>query len=159
MSDWIVSPEIDNMAQEVLELSQLSTIARSRLSESGASLTEPEFLALDALVRCSPLTVGELQRSVGVLPAQMSRILRGLERHTGGQPLVECSINPDDRRRVDVTLTDAGRALHQSYRRGRLSFICDFLANLSETELVCFMGIIRRFRERLEKRLEEQKIK
>lgn len=153
MSDWIVSRDIDTMAQEVLELSQFSTVARSKLSEAGASLTEPEFLALDALAKSSPQTVGEIQRSVGVLPAQMSRILRGLERHTSGQPLVNCSINRADRRRIDVTLTDAGRALHQAYRRGRLSFICDFLANLSEEERVCFMRIVQNFRERLKNQL------
>lgn len=154
MSEWIVSREIDAMAQEVLELSQFSTVARSKLSEAGASLTEPEFLALDALVKSSPQTVGDIQRSVGVLPAQMSRILRGLERHTSGQPLVNCSINREDRRRVDVTLTDAGRALHQAYRRGRLSFICDFLANLSDDERVCFMRIVQSFRERLHSQLK-----
>ncbi|MCC7292512.1 MAG: MarR family transcriptional regulator [Phycisphaerales bacterium] len=141
---------IDAMAEEVLALSQLSAVARTRKSAATAELTEPEFMALDAVLREGTMTVGDIQRRVGVLPAQMSRILRILEKHPSGKPLVESRINPDDRRRVDVTITAAGRSVHANYRRGRISFICDFLANLQEAERVTFMKIVRDFQGRVE---------
>ncbi|MCG3131957.1 MAG: hypothetical protein FLDDKLPJ_02767 [Phycisphaerae bacterium] len=150
MPKAISSPEIDAMAEEILGASQLAAIARARRSSAGETLTEPEFLALEALIKSgSTMTVGEIQRTVGVLPAQMSRILRGLERHTSGKPLVTCSINSDDRRRVDVSLTDAGREVYNAYRRMRLSFLCDFLDNLTPDDRVVFMRIVRDFAARI----------
>ena len=150
MPEPIVSPEIDAMAEEVLTLSQLSAVARTRKSAATAELSEPEFMALDAVLREGTITVGDVQRRIGVLPAQMSRILRSLEKHSSGKALVESRINPDDRRRVDVTITAAGRSVHASYRRGRLSFICDFLANLEAGDRVTFMKIVRDFRSRVD---------
>lgn len=150
MPEPILSPEIDAMAEEVHSLSQLSAVARARRSAATAELSEPEFMALDAVLREGTITVGDIQRRIGVLPAQMSRILRSLEKRPSGKPLVESRINPDDRRRVDVTITTAGRSVHTSYRRGRLSFICDFLANLESGDRVTFMKIVREFRGRID---------
>ncbi|MCH7991698.1 MAG: MarR family transcriptional regulator, partial [Gemmatimonadetes bacterium] len=59
------------------------------------------------LTKTEVVTVGELQKSIGILPAQMSRLLRGLE-DKSGTGLVASSINPQDRRKVDVTITDDG---------------------------------------------------
>ena len=154
MGEPIVSKEIDTMAEEVLELSQLAAKVRAQMAKGTAGLTEPEFLALDALVKEQPMTVGEIQKAIGVLPAQMSRVLRSLEKHDAGQPLVECRINPNDRRRVDVALSEAGRNAHKAYRRGRLSFICDFLANIDPDHRVIFMKIIHDFHARILDRIK-----
>lgn len=149
MPKAISSPEIDAMAEEILEASQLAAIVRARRSNARDTLTEPEFLVLEALIKLGSMTVGEVQRTVGVLPAQMSRILRGLERHTSGKPLVTCSINANDRRRVDVSLTEAGREVYNAYRRMRLSFLCDFLDNLTPEDRAVFMRIVRDFAVRI----------
>ena len=148
MPETIVSKEIDGMAEEVLILSQLSAVLRSR-NVGADALSEPEYLALSSLIPGDSLTVGEIQKKVGVLPAQMSRILRGLENREDSRPLIETRINLDDRRRVDVFITPTGRSAFHAYRRARLSFICDFLANLTEEERVVFMKIVRDFRARI----------
>ena len=79
-------------------------------------LAEPEFLALDHLVEAGTATVGQIQRQIGVLPAQMSRHLRRL-RSAG---FVTCQINRDDRRKVNVAITQSGGAVHAKYRRAKL---------------------------------------
>ena len=53
------------------------------------------------------MIVGDIQRAMEILPAQMSRLLRSLE---GTEPpLIQCRRNSLDKRRVDVYLTAAGR--------------------------------------------------
>ena len=55
-----------------------------------------------------PAIVGDIQRHLGVLPAQMSRVMQALEEHA--PPLVHCQIDSDDRRRVLVQINENGRA-------------------------------------------------
>jgi DNA-binding MarR family transcriptional regulator len=113
-----------------------------------AEITETEFLALDMLVHGGerPLTVGDIQRHIGVLPAQMSRVIRSLE-SKGEQPLIQCKINPADKRKVNVELTDAGRAVHTEYRRSKVAGIEVMLQNLSEQDRNELMRILRLIRD------------
>ena len=101
-------PELDRMAEEIFDLIKVASVARAR-SRTGSpeELTEAEFLALDALMQRGPLSVGDIQKRIGVLPAQMSRIIRSLE-SKGGDAFVTCGINPKDRRKIDVTIAPEG---------------------------------------------------
>ncbi|MFQ6048047.1 MAG: MarR family winged helix-turn-helix transcriptional regulator [Phycisphaerae bacterium] len=140
------------MAEEIFELNKLSWVARPRGGgRRGSDLSESEFLALDLLVRHQPMSVGQLQRAIGVLPAQMSRVIRSLE-SKADKPLIRCSINPRDRRRIDVVLTEAGQKAHQSYRAVRLARAVEVLAELSESDRREFMRILRTVRLLLDKR-------
>ena len=107
--------QLQAFADEVFDLSKESWIAQSRgKTKKHPDLTETEFLTLDVLARAArSYTVGEIQREIGVLPAQMSRIIRSLEKK-GGKSLVQCRINPDDKRKIDVDLSPAGREAHPS---------------------------------------------
>jgi len=109
-------------------------------------ITETEFLALDVLVRASrSLHVGEIQRELGILPAQMSRVIRSLE-HKGEKPLVKCQINPEDKRKIDVELTAVGKETHRAYRQWKLGTIQEMMLTLSEqdrNELVRILRLIR----------------
>ena len=68
------------LAEEVFELGKLGSRMRAaaRTDESASTLTETETLALDLLSKQGEMTVGEIQKGIGVLPAQMSRIIRAL---------------------------------------------------------------------------------
>src|SRR5208283_1416477 len=69
----------EEIAQEVFEVLTylgLATLPRNRRE---ADLKEVEFLTLAILHDRGTLIVGDIQRQLGVLPAQMSRILRSLE--------------------------------------------------------------------------------
>ncbi|GMU21227.1 MAG: hypothetical protein AMXMBFR13_13200 [Phycisphaerae bacterium] len=138
--------------EEMFELSKELWAAQSRLrGRAQAELTETEFLALDILNKAEhTLNVGDIQRQVGVLPAQMSRIIRSLETK-GDQPLISCRINPEDKRKVDVEITTAGRQAHRSYRQMKLGSIERLLLTLSEDDRQEFMRILRLIRTAMSK--------
>ena len=139
---------LDQMAEEIFSLNVLSW--RQRLAsrhQSAEELSESQYLAIETLVHApGTLTVGEIQRSIGVLPAQMSRIMRSLE--TGfDKPFIRCELNQNDKRKIDVKLTPEGRKAYDDFRQARLTKAVDTLSRLSEQDRVEFVRICRQIRE------------
>lgn len=137
---------LHKMAQEIFELYLLVAITRLRRPTGPDDISETEFLTLDILSKEQPLTIGEVQKRIGVLPAQMSRIVRALERQSG-RGYVECKINPEDRRRIDISLTGPGRAAHEKYRKARLTSMHEALAVLAPDDRTHFMRMLHQIRE------------
>jgi DNA-binding MarR family transcriptional regulator len=96
-------------------------------------LKEVEFLTLSLLHQHGTLIVGDIQRQLGVLPAQMSRIIRSLE--SRDRPLIECRINPQDKRKIDVILAPAGVDAFENYQSTRLGSIARLLGKLPDDDL------------------------
>lgn len=145
---------LDRMASEIFELYLLLAVARSRAPQGPDDLSEAEFLTLDVLSKEDSLTIGDVQRRIGVLPAQMSRIVRALEQH-GGRGYVECRINARDRRCVDIALTERGKEAHHAYRAARMGTMYQVLAVLPPDDRQHFMRIMRQIRTAFESRLSE----
>ncbi len=143
---------LDEMAAEIFELYLLIAIARAHRPAGPDDLSETEFLTLDLLEKEQPRTIGEVQKGIGVVPAQMSRIVRALEEQ-GGRGYVECKINPKDRRRIDVSLTCSGQAAHEKYRTARLSSMHDILAILGPEDRGHFMRTLRLIRDAFSNRI------
>ena len=139
---------LEKMAEDILELTKVAAVVRSKRASGQADITESEFLALDLLAKQEPLTIGDIQKGIGVVPAQMSRIIRALETREGGA-YIRCSINPQDRRRIDVVLTDRGRETHQAYRTSRLSSILETLSTLTTEDRVQFVRILGKIHQRI----------
>jgi DNA-binding MarR family transcriptional regulator len=154
MSPNKTDAELESMAEEILELGRLASQARSRQGGS-LELTESEFLTLDVLSKSQPLTIGELQKHLGVLPAQMSRIIRALEEHTG-KGFVRCEINPEDRRRVDVNLTQSGVEAHAAYRCVKLGSTVEVLRMLEPADRDHFMRVMRKMHTFLSQKLASE---
>jgi DNA-binding MarR family transcriptional regulator len=129
--------ETRRLAEAILTLSKRSWIETSRET---AELTESEFLALDYLADTGTATVGEVQKHIKVLPAQMSRLVRRLQE----ADLVSSEINRQDRRKIDVTITQAGRASHARYRDAKLAPIIAALERLTKMERSQFMMLVER---------------
>ena len=144
--------QLQAFVDETFELSKDLWAAQNRQkSREQAELTESEFLSLDALVKSpTALTVGDIQRQIGVLPAQMSRIIRALE-HKGAEPLISCKINPTDKRKVDVEIAAAGRRAHQDYRQLKLGGIQKMFMSLPESDREDFLRILRLIRDTMRK--------
>ena len=70
-------------------------------------LTHPQYLVLLALWERSPRSVSDLSAELRLEPATLSPLLKRLE----SNGLVARSRNAHDERVLDITLTDAGRAL------------------------------------------------
>ena len=157
MPDPKARQTLAELAEEILDLSTMGSAVRSRSKTGAASghITETEFLALGVLATKSPQTVGEIQKIVGVLPAQMSRIIRALEAKEGGA-LIACEINPQDRRRIDVSLTAPGRKAHKAFREARVALTVEILGELSVEDRMEFMRLLRLMRESIAKRMRQQ---
>ena len=70
-------------------------------------LTHPQYLVMLALWESSPRSLGELAEELALEPATLSPLVKRLE----AQGLVTRSRRAADERVLDLTLTDAGRAL------------------------------------------------
>src|SRR5437764_2049487 len=91
---------LEELAHEVLEVLTSLGLAVPAVRRKPGDLKEIEYLTLAVLHGRGTMTVGDIQRLLGVLPAQMSRILRALEDRE--RPMIACHINPRDKRKVDV---------------------------------------------------------
>ena len=140
---------LDRMAEEIFDLYKVLAAARSRQPAGPDDLSETEYLTLDALTKDEPMTIGEIQKRVGVVAAQMSRVIRALE-EAGGRGYVDCKINPLDRRRVDVYLTPAGRKAHAKFRQARLGSMFQALNALPPEDRFEFMRMLRHIRQAVE---------
>jgi DNA-binding MarR family transcriptional regulator len=129
-------------------LTQLALVVPRGRRRAG-DLKEVEFLTLSILQQHGTMIVGDIQRLLGVLPAQMSRIIRSLETHS--RPLISCRINPHDKRKIDVCLTAAGeKALHE-YQSQRIQSIVEILQRYPEDDLDGLDQTLAKLRETLER--------
>ncbi len=135
----------EELAQDLFDVIAQFCLAAPRGRRQDRDLKEMEFLTLSLLRRRESLIVGDIQRSLGVLPAQMSRVIRSLEGRA--QPLIVCRINPRDKRKIDVALTPAGLQACQDYQDARLHHIADLLSRLKEENLEDLHRLLDRTQE------------
>jgi len=124
---------LDEVAQCLFGAITQFCLTAPRARRRAGDLKEVEYLTLALLQQNQSMIVGEIQRILGVLPAQMSRIIRSLEDRE--RPLIACRINPHDKRKIDVCLTPPGEKALHDYRIPRIRAIADLLGRLSEEEL------------------------
>jgi DNA-binding MarR family transcriptional regulator len=125
--------------------------------KGGFDMSESEFLALDALEGVESLSVGDLRRRVGVLPAQMSRIIKALEQRYD-EKLVICAINSKDKRKIDVAITPRGRRAVDAYRRARIARSVHMLECLSDEDIETFTTIMHKIEAARSHSLELAKV-
>jgi DNA-binding MarR family transcriptional regulator len=121
-----------DLAQELFEVVTQICLSTLRGRRRLGDLKEIEFLTLAILQANGTMIVGDIQRILGVLPAQMSRVIRSLENRD--RPLIQCRINPRDKRKIDVCLTTGGEKCLLEYQGVRVGRIVDRLQNLSDED-------------------------
>jgi DNA-binding MarR family transcriptional regulator len=124
---------LEELAQTLFDVVTRFCLVVPRGRRRAGDLKEAEFLTLSLLQYHGTLIVGDIQRQLGVLPAQMSRIIRALEDRA--PPLIACRINPHDKRKIDVALTAGGVAAFQEYQTTRVRRIVNLLGKLPEEDL------------------------
>ena len=128
---------VEDIAHELFQVVTQICLSTLRGRRRTGDLKEVEFLTLSLLQANGTMIVGDIQRVLGILPAQMSRIIRSLENRD--DPLIECRINPRDKRKIDVCLTPTGeRALaeYQGVRVGRLIAKLQHMSDEDQEELL-----------------------
>jgi DNA-binding MarR family transcriptional regulator len=123
---------LDEIAHDLFEVFTQLCLAALRGLRRAGDLKEVEFLTLSILQDHGTKIVGDIQRQLGILPAQMSRVIRSLENRE--RPLIACRINPNDKRKIDVCMTAAGEKALLDYRALRVGRIGKLLRKLSDED-------------------------
>jgi DNA-binding MarR family transcriptional regulator len=123
-------PELDEVADE---LATGVSLLRRRLRQLPATeeASDPEIAALSRLDRGGPATNSDLARAERISPQSMNSTLAGLE----ARGLVVRSTDPADRRRVVLTLTEAGLDAVRHRRAVRRQQIAAALSQLAPEEV------------------------
>lgn len=136
---------IEDLAHRLIEIVAQLGLAVPRGRRRHGDLKEVEFLTLSILHQRDTLIVGDIQRQLGVLPAQMSHIIRSLEDRDA--PLIACRINPQDKRKIDVALTAAGAKAFQQHETSRIGAVATLLSRLPEDDLDDLQRLLERVQE------------
>ena len=91
-------------------------------------LTYPQYLAMLVLWEASPRTVGALGEALDLESSTLTPLLKRLET----QGLVARTRDPEDERRVVVTLTEAGAALRDKAKAVPEQLFCKLSIQLDE---------------------------
>lgn len=109
-------------------LLRLTRMIRSQRVDTSVTLTH--ISALATLRQHGPMNPSEIAARERVQPPTMTRILATLE----SRGLIARAVHPDDRRRLIIDLTAAGRELLRSERRAREAWLARRLSLLSPAE-------------------------
>ena len=114
-------------------------VRRLRQVHVVGDLTLSETSALSKLDRGGPTTSAELARQEQISPQSMGATLGGLE----GRGLLERSADPEDRRRIVLNLTEAGREILRDRRNARVEQLAKALSRgFSREELERLMAAV-----------------
>jgi DNA-binding MarR family transcriptional regulator len=142
-------PRIKGIADDLFGVVTQFCLAIPRSRRRNDDLTEVEFLTLAILHHRGTMTVGDILRLLGVLPTQMSRIIRALDNRP--DPLVTCRINPQDRRKINVCLTKFGAKAFREYQAVRVRRIVELLHDLPAEDQEGLTGLLDKVRGLLER--------
>jgi DNA-binding MarR family transcriptional regulator len=140
---------VEEIAQDLFEVVTQVCLSTLRGRRRAGDLKEPEFLTLVVLQSHQPIIVGDIQRLLGVLPAQMSRIIRSLEGRE--RPLISCHINPQDKRKINVSLTPAGEKALLAYQEERVGRLIERLRSLPEDEQEDLVRLVQKLNALLDR--------
>jgi MarR family transcriptional regulator, organic hydroperoxide resistance regulator len=136
-----MAPDSDQFLDAFDRLAQAIRRARgAQASPDGRALSLSQYGLLQPLASSDRARVNELSGQAGIAPSTASRILDVLER----RELITRERDVEDRRVVEVTLTEEGRELlrdEDAWLRGRQR---EFFAGLPETERVLAPDLLLR---------------
>ena len=133
---------VEDLAHELFDVVTQICLSTLRGRRRSGDLKEVEFLTLSLLQGNQTMIVGDIQRVLGILPAQMSRNIRSLENRAN--PLIECRINPRDKRKIDVCLTPQGEQSLGEYQGVRVGRIIDRLHTMPEEDQDDMMRVLNK---------------
>jgi DNA-binding MarR family transcriptional regulator len=114
-----------------LRLSLLRAVRRLRSQRVNTAVTLSQLSALATVLKCGPLSAGEIAAIERVQPPSMTKILASLE----SAGWVERSSHPDDRRQSIIAITEAGRELLAEETRARDEWLAKRLVEFSPSDL------------------------
>lgn len=144
-----LSPEIDPRAMNLMDDMRFVSraihhIGEQSLDEAGLSFAQYKVLMhlffAEQIGGDSELNPSEISHRQGVSRNTISSFIRNLEE----EGLVERRLDPDDRRRFKISLTEKGRSLVTNYARQHLATISDCFTVLSPDEQETLSRLLRK---------------
>lgn len=122
----------EECAHEVLDVVPVvMRVVRNKLREHGAQLLSvPQFRTLSFISRNNGASLSEVANHIGLTLPSMSTLVDGLVTRN----FVIRRTHEDDRRRMDLTLTEHGEATLRSARKETQEYLKQRFAGLSESE-------------------------
>lgn len=111
---------------------------RIRQTRAAGDLSLPESSALSRLDHHGPMTAAQVARLEQVSPQSIGATLQSLE----ARALIGRARDPDDGRRVILSLTDGGRSILRSKRAARTEQFTRALEALSAEERAQLMAVL-----------------
>jgi DNA-binding MarR family transcriptional regulator len=124
-------------------------LRRMRQLKADDDLTLPENAALTRLNRGGPTTSSALAKLEQISPQSMGATLAGLE----AKDLVARNPDPEDGRRVVLSLTEAGRQLLQDKRNTRTARLAEALSASFTADEIGLLAAAAPLLERLAQRI------
>jgi DNA-binding MarR family transcriptional regulator len=140
---------LEEIAEDLFDVVTRVCLTAPRGRRRSGDLKDIEYHTLAILQGRGTMIVGDIQRLLGVLPAQMSRVIRSLEDRP--LPLIACRINPQDKRKIDVGMTEAGEKAVRDYQSVRVHRIAELLQDLTDAEQESLVHLLDRLRDLLER--------
>ncbi len=140
---------VEDIAHDLFQVVTQICLSTLRGRKRSGDLKEVEFLTLSLLQANGTMIVGDIQKLLGVLPAQMSRVIRSLENRE--RPYIQCQINTRDKRKIDVGLTPFGEKSLVDYQAKRVGRIVERLGNLNDEEQEDMLRSLHRLHSLLER--------
>lgn len=145
----LAGSRLEEISEDLFEVVTQVCMTVPRGRRRNGDLKEIEFQTLAILQERGTMIVGDIQRMLGVLPAQMSRVIRSLETRRGG--LISCRINPSDKRKIDVCITEHGEKACHEYRAARVKRLSELLHDLTDEEQGQVIHLLDRIRGLLDR--------
>jgi len=153
---WLsLNPDIDARAMSLMDELRLTSraiyqVAEQSLDEAALSFAQYKVLMhlffAEQMGERSDLNPSEISSRHGVTRNTMSSLIRSLE-ETG---LLERRLDPDDRRRFKISLTEKGRSLVIDYARHHLTMVGSCFSALTIDEQETLSQLLRKVRAQVE---------
>lgn len=160
-ADWLrffhqISPETNSETLHVLgELRRVShsmyQLGESSLEDAGLSYAQYRVLLLllfsEEIEQCNALNPSQISRRQGTNRNTVSALLRHLEK----DGLVERELDPHDRRKFNIRLSEAGRQLVRAHAHNHFQTMHNVFAVLDAEEVDWFGRILAKLNTQLER--------
>jgi DNA-binding MarR family transcriptional regulator len=114
-------------------------VRRVRAAVASNELSMTESAVLGRLEKEGPATTAELARAEGMKPQSMGATVAALEERA----LVERKPHPTDGRQVNIELTAQGRAVRESTRSAKRTWITNAIAQLDKQDQATLFAAAR----------------
>ena len=139
--------DILKLRSEVHQFIRLFGVLNKTTTPCGYSLSVSQVLTLQALEEHTPLTIHELADQLNLERSTVSRLIDGLVK-TG---LVHRKINPNNRREVQLFLTEEGNRTIANVRNRSVDFFREMLSSLPDNDCRGILEGFQKFTKALQK--------